>query len=206
MVVIETSVLVKISVAINDSVNVMNDEQLVSAAKAGDPIAFVELSKRYSNKILWKIYRITRNWQDAEDVLQDSLLKAFTHLKDFECRSSFSVWLTRIAINSALMSLRKKRDHVEIPIDRPDDNSYEQTVWEPRDLADDPESRYVKRERDKLIREAILRLPHCYRVAFELQHAEGYSMSEIAYSLGISMSAAKSRLSRARTVLRTSLI
>ena len=77
----------------------MSDEVLVSTAQSGDANAFVELSKRHSNRALQTAYRITRNRQDAEDALQDSLLKAFTHLKDFQEKSSFSTWLTRIAID-----------------------------------------------------------------------------------------------------------
>ncbi len=206
VVVTETGAVVNMNIGINPSTQVMNDEQLVSAAKGGDSVAFVELSRRHSNKMLWKIYRITRNWEDAEDVLQDSLLKVFAHLNGFECRCGFAAWFTRIAINSALMSLRKKRDHIEIPIDGASDHSGEWRAWEPRDLAGDPGSQYAKREREQLIREAILRLPPGYRAALELQHAEGYSTNEIAHSLGISPSAAKSRLSRARTLLRSSLV
>jgi RNA polymerase sigma-70 factor (ECF subfamily) len=85
--------------------NEVADELLVSAAQCGDSQAFVELSKRHSRKLLFKAYRITQNWQDAEDVVQDSFMKAFTHLHTFQSRSSFSTWLTRIAINSALMLL-----------------------------------------------------------------------------------------------------
>ena len=94
----------------------MSDELLVSAAQAGDAYAFAELKDRHANKLLSRIYRITRNWQDAEDVLQESLMKAFLHLPTFESRSSFSSWITRIAINSALMLLRKRRG-VEVSID-----------------------------------------------------------------------------------------
>src|ERR1700692_2580728 len=78
------------------SLKEMSDAGLVSAAKSGDAVAFVELSRRHSDKILRRTYRIVKNWQDAEDVLQDSFMKAFIHLKDFEERSSFSSWLTRI--------------------------------------------------------------------------------------------------------------
>src|SRR5271168_1800247 len=88
---------------IDNSPRSTSDEQLVSAAITGECGAFVELCGRHSRKILQRIYRITGNWDDAEDALQDSLLRAFIHLKDFQGRSSFSSWLTRIGINSALM-------------------------------------------------------------------------------------------------------
>ena len=95
----------------------MSDAELVSTAKSGDANALVELSKRHFNRVLLTTYRITRNWQDVEDALQDSLLKAFSHLNGFQEKFSFTTWLTRIAINSALMILRKKRVCVEISID-----------------------------------------------------------------------------------------
>ena len=100
----------------------LSDARLVAAAKSGDAVAFVELSTRHSDMILRRTYRIVKNWQDAEDVRQDSFMKAYIHLKDFEERSSFSSWLTRIAINSALMLLRKKRFHVEISTGSIDDD------------------------------------------------------------------------------------
>jgi RNA polymerase sigma-70 factor, ECF subfamily len=184
----------------------MSDEILVSIAKSGDANAFVELSKRHANKVFQAAYRITRNRQDAEDALQDSFLKAFVHVKDFQERSSFPTWLTRIAINSALMILRKKRGCFEIPIDGPDDSTGNYERWEPRALTEDPESRYVRRERERLLREAILRLPQVFRDVVELRQAREYSTQEIAQALGISVPAVKSRLSRAKSALRTSLL
>ena len=191
---------------IEDGPMEMSDEVLVSTAKSGDANAFVELSKRHSNRVLQTTYRITRNRQDAEDALQDSLLKAFTHLKDFQEKSSFSTWLTRIAINSALMILRKKRVCVEISIDGSDDSGEKYERWEPRSLTEDPENRFARREREELLRDAILRLPPVVREAVELRQARDYSAREIAQALGISVAAVKSRLSRARLTLRAALL
>jgi DNA-directed RNA polymerase specialized sigma24 family protein len=95
----------------------LNDQNLVVRAKGGDTAAFVELGERHSTKVRRTVYRITRNWEDAEDALQESLLKAFRHLNGFENRSSFSSWLTKIAINSALMTLRKRRACKEVSMD-----------------------------------------------------------------------------------------
>src|ERR1700761_5865658 len=95
----------------------LGERDLVIAAQAGDALAFVSLCKLHSEKILRRLYRITQNWEDAEDALQDAYMKAFLHIGKFEGRSSFSSWLPRIAINSALMLLRKKRSRNEIPID-----------------------------------------------------------------------------------------
>src|ERR1700730_1988194 len=86
--------------AIEDGPTEMSEAALVSMAKLGDSDAFVELSRLHSNRLLRTIYNITRNWHDAEDALQDATLRAFSHLKDFQGKSSFSTWLTRIAINS----------------------------------------------------------------------------------------------------------
>ncbi len=153
-----------------------------------------------------KANRITRNRQDAEDALQDSLLRAFSHLNNFQERSSFSTWLTRIAINSALMILRKRRNCSEFSIDGTDDPSGKCERWEIQSLAEDPERSYVRREREALLREAILRLPPRCREVVELWQAREYSAREIAQALRISVPAVKSRLSRARLTLRAELL
>ena len=184
----------------------VSDEGLASRAKSGDMDAFVELSKRHANKVFQTTYRVTRNRQDAEDALQDAFLNAFTHMKNFEGRSSFSTWLTRIAINSALMSLRKKHNCHEIPFDGGDGRVGNFVIWEPQSLMDDPESHYVRGERHKLLRKAIHRLPPIYREVIQLREAKERSLREIAQSLGITVSAVKSRLARAKSALRTSMI
>ena len=184
----------------------MSDEMLASRAKSGDTDAFVELSKRHANKVFQATYRVTRNRQDAEDALQDALLNAFTHMKNFEGRSSFSTWLTRIAINSALMILRKKRNCSEISIDDNDGGVGNSVPWEPRSPLDDPEIHYVRGERHKLLRKAIHRLPPLHREVIQLRQTKERSVREIAQSLGITVSAVKSRLSRARSALRVSMI
>jgi RNA polymerase sigma-70 factor (ECF subfamily) len=183
----------------------MREDLLLAAAKSGDPVAFVELSKRHSNKILRRAYRIVKNWQDAEDVLQESLMRAFLHLKDFEERSSFSSWLTRIAINFALMSLRKKRGHIEISMEAINDDQGIGYRWEPKDPAESPESHCSRRERDGLLEVAIRRLPPTLRQVAQLNLIDGRSGEELAQTLGISVPAAKSRLARAKAALHVSL-
>jgi RNA polymerase sigma-70 factor (ECF subfamily) len=191
---------------IEDGLMEVSDEVLVSTAKSGDANAFVELSKRHSNRLLQAAYRITRNWQDAEDARQDSLLKAFTHLKDFQEKSSFSTWITRIAINSALMILRKKRGCIEISIDGSEDSDRNYGRREVRSLTEDPESFLVREEREELLRDAILQLPQVFQEVLELRQAREYSTREIAQALGISVPAVKSRLSRAKLTLRAALL
>jgi len=187
------------------SLTLLADELLVARAKDGDTSAFVELRERHSTKVLRTVFRITRNWEDAEDALQEALLRAFRHLNGFENRCSFSSWLTRIAINSALMTLRKRRACKEISIDIAGDDCEIFGRLEPEDLSKDPESRYARGEREELLNGAILQLKPSLRDVIQLTHMDEYSMHELAECLSISLPAAKSRLLRARRALRTIL-
>jgi RNA polymerase sigma-70 factor (ECF subfamily) len=180
----------------------LDDAILVAVAQSGDSSAFVELSRRHSRRVLLKIYRIINNWQDAEDVLQESLMRAFVHLHTFECRASFSTWLTRIAINTALMLLRKEKGVLRSAIDSPLDDSAQSEKWELRDHRDNPEQHYARQQKANLLRGAMLRLRPESRRVLELQQTGELSTKEIAQSLGISQPAVKSRLLRARIALR----
>jgi RNA polymerase sigma-70 factor (ECF subfamily) len=191
---------------IRSSLNKMSDALFRLGCEIWGRVAFVEPSTRHSDMILRRTYRIVKNWQDAEDVLQDSFMKAFIHLKDFEERSSFSSWLTRIAINSALMLLRKKRFHIEISTGSNDDDCEIRDRWELRDRAESPESRCARREREELLKGAIQGLPPILRDIVQLSHGEDRSMEEISQLLRISVPAAKSRLARARSALRIALV
>jgi RNA polymerase sigma-70 factor, ECF subfamily len=179
----------------------VDDAMLVALAVSGDSSAFVELSKRHSKRVLHKIYRITNNWQDAEDVLQESLMRAFVHLRTYECRASFSTWLTKIAINTALMLLRKKRGALRSAIESNLDDFAQSEKWELRDHRDNPEQHYARQQRSSMVRGAMLRLRPESRRVLELQQAGELSTQEIAQSLGISEPAVKSRLLRARIAL-----
>ena len=192
--------------AVEDSTTQMSEATLVSMAKLGDSDAFVELSRLHFNRLLRTIYRITGNWHDAEDALQDAMLRALSHLKDFQEKSSFSTWVTRIAINSALMVLRKRRRCCEITFEGIDDSGADYVRWEVKSPAENPESRFARKEREEFLRDAILRLPQVVREVVELREVRGYSVREIAQALGISVPAVKSRLSRARLTLRTALL
>jgi RNA polymerase sigma-70 factor (ECF subfamily) len=174
---------------------------LVLAACSGDSHAFVELSKPYSKRILLTLYRITKNWQDAEDVLQEALMKAFLHLDSFQGKASFSTWFTSIAVNTALMLLRKRRGVLEITIDNAGETGTH-NEWKLKDSRDNPEQCFERQQRANLIQAGILQLPPKLRKVVELQHSSDLSNKEIARCLGISPAAAKSRLLRARTALR----
>jgi RNA polymerase sigma-70 factor (ECF subfamily) len=174
---------------------------LLLAACSGNSQAFVELSKPHSRRILLKLHRITKNWQDAEDALQEALMKAFLHLDSFRGNANFSTWFTSIAVNSALMLLRKRRGVLEIAIDNvgKPGTCHE---WDLRDSRDNPEQCFERQQRADLIQSGILRLPPELRKVIELQHSRDLSNKEIALCLGISLSATKSRLLRARAALR----
>ena len=185
---------------------VTDEHNLVTAAKNGDAVAFVSLCKLHSDKILRRLYRITKNWEDAEDALQDSFLKAYLNIAKFEGRANFSSWLTRIAINSALMLLRKRRSRNEIPMEITVDGDPYPQQREAVDPALSPESRYVLCEQKYKLNKAIPRLRPCFRSVVEMYHLEECSTAEIATGLGISVPAVKSRLLRAKGALRRSVV
>ena len=131
-------------------------EVLVGAAKLGDRPAFAELWQRHSNTAFNEAYRITKNRDDAEDVIQDAWMKAYVHLTTFEGRSKFSTWLTRIVINSGLMTLRRKRSHLESSMEITDGKTWQQ--WEIADQTKDFEELYARHERIERLKRAICRL------------------------------------------------
>jgi RNA polymerase sigma-70 factor (ECF subfamily) len=177
------------------------DLLLVLAACSGDSHAFVELSKPHSKRILLTLYRITRNWQDAEDALQEALMKAFLRLDSFQGKASFSTWFTSIAVNTALMLLRKRRGVLELAIDNTGEaGTY--NGWDLQDSRDNPEQCFERQQRADLIQSGILQLPPGLRTVIELKLSRDLSNKEIAQCLGISLAATKSRLLRARAALR----
>jgi RNA polymerase sigma factor (sigma-70 family) len=177
--------------------------ELIAAAKDGNGSAFGILCERHAEMILRVTFRITRNREDAEDSVQDSFLSAFVHLKDFDERSRFATWLTRIAINSALGQLRKKRGIREIAIDEPNPISSEtKPKMEIPDRAPNPEEHYGLRERREIVGAAVGRLRSRSRRVVELHQLGEFSVKETARILGISMAAAKARMFHARAALR----
>ena len=183
----------------------MGDDMLVAAAQGGQEWAFVELCARYSKRVFNTIYGVTKNREDAEDALQDSMMRAFLHLKQFDGRSSFATWFTRIGINSALMILRKRRIRLETSMDATADGEPWQ-AWQIADLSANPEQHYVGHEKSVRLKRAICRLPSTLRSVVELGQMEGHSMKQIARNMGISVPATKSRLARAKVALRKSMV
>jgi RNA polymerase sigma-70 factor, ECF subfamily len=179
------------------------DEVLVAAAKLGDHPAFAELWTRHSHTAFKMACRITGNRDDAEDVIQDAWMKAYVHLKAFDGRAKFSTWLTRITINSALMTLRRKRAHPETSMEIEDGGTWRHC--EITDQTKDVEELYARHERAERLRRAICRLQPTLRNVVEIHQLSDRSVKEVAELAGLSVAATKSRLLRARIVLRRAL-
>jgi RNA polymerase sigma-70 factor, ECF subfamily len=184
---------------------VFDEADLVAKAKAGDTAAFTELVSHYERRVFRMAKQITQNDEDAEDVLQETFLKAYSHLDDFQGNSKFYTWIVRIAVNEALMKLRKRRSDRTVPLDDPIDTgedvvAREIAVWE-----DNPEQRYSREEMGNILDEAVQSLKPAYRTVFILRDIEEMSIEETAQALNLSISAVKSRLLRARLQLRDKL-
>lgn len=177
------------------------DAALVSEARAGNHNAFDELCRRYSSRLMGSIRRVLQDRWDAEDVLQDTLLSAFTHLKSFQGRSSFSTWMTRIAINAALSRLGKGRG-TAVSIDEAGEETELTLSSVLKDGALDAEQQLIHAQQDELLAKAIAQLPPSLRSVLELRIRDGYSGKQIAETMGISEAAVKARLSRAYVLLR----
>jgi RNA polymerase sigma-70 factor, ECF subfamily len=179
---------------------------LVAAANNGDEQAFETLVKRHQKRILAIAVRYTRTQHDAEDVFQQTFQKAFVYLHKFEGKSSFSTWLTRIAINEALMFLRRRRGQREVSIneDSTDVEGVASRLVIP-DVDPDPETSYVQREEARLLSAALEKLRPGLRRAIELRELAELSTEETARRMGLSVGAVKARLFHGKRKLREAL-
>jgi RNA polymerase sigma-70 factor (ECF subfamily) len=182
------------------------DADLVLASKAGDILAFNELVERYNSKLLRIAQHITHSFDDAQDVVQETFFKAYQNLDAFRGDSKFSTWLFRIAVNQALMGLRKQRTKqragAELSMNADQDGNL------PLDFSDwrpNPEELYKTSELRELLIGALQELRPALRVVFVLRDVEGHSVREIAETLGLSLQAVKTRSLRARLQLRERL-
>lgn len=181
------------------------DAALVLAAKNGDARAFEILVTRHRGRILALAMRFTRIREDAEDILQQSFQKAFIHLRKFEEKSSFSTWLTRIAINEALMLLRRRRGLREVAIDDSGGSEEPGLELEVPDSAPDPEASYLQGEEARILSGAIHKLRPGVRKAMELRELAELSTKETAWRMGLSVATIKARLFHGRRQLRKAL-
>src|SRR6185295_10300176 len=154
---------------------VFDEAPLVERARSGDAAAFSELVNRYERKIFRLAKHITQNDEDAEDVLQETFLKAYEHLEGFKGDSKFYTWIVRIAVNEALMKLRKRKGDKFVSLDQPvetgeDEVKREIAVWE-----DNPEQRYSREEMQQILDEAVDSLKEDFRTVFVLRDIEELS-------------------------------
>lgn len=184
-----------------------NEGVLVRRAQAGDHEAFTALVRQYERHIYRLALNITKDPLDAEDVLQEAFLKAYSNMKSFQGDSRFYTWLVRIAVNEALMKLRRRRSvPAMVALDEPITDGEDQEIR--RDLADwgdNPEQRLGRIEIGELVSEAVAGLEAPYRMVVMLRDIEELSTEETAKALGLSIPAVKSRLLRARLMLRNKL-
>ncbi len=183
-----------------------DESLLVAEAKAGSHAAFEELVNRYEKKIYRLGLNITGNQEDAEDVLQETFLKAFAHLPEFRQDSRFYTWIVRIAVNEGLMKLRKRRTEREVPLeDGGEGGDGEVILREITDWKPNPEQLLAQSELEAILQDAARTLSPAFRTVFFLRDVQGLSTEETAEMLGLSVGAVKARLFRARMRLREEL-
>ncbi len=180
----------------SDAAQFLSDEALVAGAKMGHGSFFDELHKRHRERMFRVARRITRHREDAQDAVQESFLSAYVHLGKFDERARFSTWLTRIAINAALMKVRKNRTSRKVEVEDAAD------AVGLSDSVPNPEETYARTEQKAALRDAIAKLRPRLQNVVELHDLREYSLHEIAEALGISVTAAKARLFHARAALR----
>jgi RNA polymerase sigma-70 factor (ECF subfamily) len=195
----------ELGVTVAASQDSAGDEELVAAAKGGDELAFETIVKRHRQRIFALALRYTRSREDAEDIVQQTFQRAFIHLLGFEGRSSFSTWLTSIAINHALTLLRKRRALHELPIDDSSSDEGTTLALEITDASPDPEASYLQGERARILSAAVGELSPGMQRAIELQELGELTTRETARHMGLSVSAVKARLFRAKRSLAKSL-
>jgi RNA polymerase sigma-70 factor (ECF subfamily) len=181
------------------------ESTLVAQAREGDAVAFGELVRRYEGRIFRLAQHITQNREDAEDVLQETFLKAYEHLDQFQGHSKFYTWIVRIAVNQSLMKLRRRKADRSVSLDETIDTGEDNIVREIAAWGENPEERFSREELGGLLDSAIQGLEPPYRSVFVLRDIEDLSTEETADALELSIPAVKSRLLRARLQLREKL-
>jgi RNA polymerase sigma-70 factor (ECF subfamily) len=179
--------------------------EFMTAAKRGDSSAFETLCKQSTGTVFRVVRRMMRNNEDAEDVVQESFQQAFIHLKSFNGDSRFSTWLSRIAINAALMKLRKKRHLWDVSLDDSAETEESSLRIDVEDQGLNPEQLYAEKERQRILSEAMNDLKPGLRKAIELREIDERSTEETAQIMGISVGAVKARVFHGRRKLRERL-
>jgi len=180
----------------------LREQELIRRVQAGEKQLFYELVKPYERRIYSAAFAILRNEAEAEDAAQEAVLKALTHVEQFRADARFSTWLTQIAVNEALMKRRKAHAEIMEPIgEREEDDG----TYTPRDFADwreIPSEVLERKEIRQKLADALSALAEKYRKVFVLRDIQQLSIEETAEALGISRASVKTRLLRARLLLR----
>lgn len=177
------------------------DLEIVHRVKDGDTNAFEELVRRHGRRVYRSLIGILGNAEEAEDALQDSFLKAFQHLPEFEGRARFSTWLVRIAINTGVQRLRGRKDFDTLDDESDDFKPRRIQAWD-----ENPEDLYSRHELKVLVEREVMKLPAKYRVALILRDLEELSTEQAANALGLSVPGLKARVLRGRLMLRESMV
>jgi RNA polymerase sigma-70 factor (ECF subfamily) len=191
--------------AMSSPIEIDDEAAIVAQARLGDAKAFSELLRRYEGKIFRLALHITQNREDAEDVLQEASLKAYEHLNQFQGQSKFYTWIVRIAVNQALMKLRKRKTDRSVSLDETIDTGEDTVAREIAAWDENPEQQYSREEINEILSSAIDGLAPIYRAVFVLRDVDELSTEETAEALELSIPAVKSRLLRARLQLRDKL-
>jgi RNA polymerase sigma-70 factor (ECF subfamily) len=181
-----------------------DEGDVVARAKTLSETAFEQLVEHYERRAFRLAWKITRNHEDAEDVVQNAFVKAFQYLTDFRGDSRFYTWLVRITINEALMKIRRRHSN-EVSIDEPIHADGTSDPSEIKDQAANPEQRYSHHEVQRILAASINDLEPSHRAVLQLRDVEGLSTQQTAKALDLTSSAVKTRLQRARMKLRESL-
>lgn len=192
------------NVVVNNSVQAgtSHELELIDRVQRGENALFYELVRPYERRVFAAAMAILRNESDAEDVAQEAMLKALRAIRQFRADARFSTWLIQITVNEALMRRRKDRNHV---IEAIDDRRDEESDYAPRDFADwreIPSEVLERKEVRQRLAQALASLDRKYREVFVLRDMEQLNIQETADALGISIASVKTRLLRARLMLR----
>src|SRR5436189_934480 len=182
-----------------------DETEVLSLSREGDTTAFAELVRRYEGKSFRLAQHVTQNREDAEDVLQETFMKAYEHLDQFKGDSKFYTWIVRIAVNQALMKLRRRKTDKSVSLDETIDTGEDTVTREIAAWDESPEQQFSREELGGILDTAIQSLEPPYRSVFVLRDIDELSTEETAEALGLSVPAVKSRLLRARLQLREKL-
>ena len=178
-----------------------NEQKLIERASGGDPAAFNQLMAMHEKRMYAVALRMFANREDAQDCLQEAMLRIYRAIGGFKGQSSFSTWVYRITMNTCLDELRRKKNRPSTSLDNLLDQG-----WSPSDGDNAPERRAIQSETRKTLAGAIRELPEDMRSAIVLRDVQGYSYDEIAQMLDVNVGTIKSRISRGREKLREEIV